>query len=701
MKFSALSRETAVDALILLLAFAFTLSFFKPELLLLDTAASGGDTGSLIYLGKYMHDYLLPHGQIAGWSPHRWLGFPIFHFQFPLPYLVIALLGYAIPLTVAFKLVTVVGVFSLPLCTYLMLRWMRFRFPTPAIGATLALFFLFNEKNTVFGGNIASMLAGEFSYSFSFSIMVLFLGFLYQSITTKSFSLWNAVLFIAMLFSHVVTAVVAAFSSLFFLLGSGKLRYRVKYLVVTYALAGLVLAFWLLPLVANVAYTTQYGRDWPLSQFGQWYPPEAIVFAALGAIGAALAIRKRDRRVHFLLFVFGVSVISFFLAEHLFAANIRFWPAMYYAILLLAAYALSEISVLLFSKRGLTLVPLIAVAATLVYLAATVSFVDDWIRWNYEGYEQKAEWSTYKELNEFIRNAPSEARTWNDLESKNDRLGTPRAFESIPYFTGKPTLEGVYAQATVSSPFISYAQCEMSSNCAGIPTVAGQERTTTHNLADGTIHMAIMNVKYYVAVNPDVKRDLAASADWKLVKKAGDWEVYELLTHNGSYVSVPDYEPNFIPTKDWKNTSLVWWTKPALDDVPLVFERGPFVEASLDDLKRIRMNAACHISEQVENERISFTTDCVGRPHIIKVSYFPKWHVEGAEKIYLVSPSFMLVYPTQPEVTLVYGDTPVHTVGKVLTLLGIALFILCLRNKRRVEQLLNDKEWVPWKRMRK
>ncbi len=47
----------------------------------------------------------------------------------------------------------------------------------------------------------------------------------------------------------------------------------------------------------------------------------------------------------------------------------------------------------------------------------------------------------------------------------------------------------------------------------------------------------------------------------------------------------------------------------------------------------------------VEDERISFDTTAVGEPHLVRVSYFPAWRVEGADGPYRAAPSLMVVVP--------------------------------------------------------
>jgi len=82
----------------------------------------------------------------------NYAGFPLFQFYFPFPFILMALLSQLIPLQIAFKLITILGVFTLPLCCYAALRLMDQRFPVPAAGAIFSLFFLFMEAKSIFTG---------------------------------------------------------------------------------------------------------------------------------------------------------------------------------------------------------------------------------------------------------------------------------------------------------------------------------------------------------------------------------------------------------------------------------------------------------------------------------------------------------------------------------------------------------------------
>ncbi|MBW2637354.1 MAG: hypothetical protein JRC86_07530 [Deltaproteobacteria bacterium] len=79
--------------------------------------------------------------------------------------------------------------------------------------------------------------------------------------------------------------------------------------------------------------------------------------------------------------------------------------------------------------------------------------------------------------------------------------------------------------------------------------------------------------------------------------------------------------------------------------------------------------------EEFTDRTIRFKTGALHYPHLIKCSYFPNWKVEGAEKIYHVTPNFMLVYPEREEVTLYYGSLMSDTIGRLLTSCGIVIFL--------------------------
>jgi hypothetical protein len=71
---------------------------------------------------------------------------------------------------------------------------------------------------------------------------------------------------------------------------------------------------------------------------------------------------------------------------------------------------------------------------------------------------------------------------------------------------------------------------------------------------------------------------------------------------------------------------------------------------------------------------------------LVKISYYPRWHVTGASGPYRVSPNLMVVVPTSKHVSLNYTTTPALTLGNILsdltTLAAIVTLVVVLRRRR-------------------
>ena len=85
------------------------------------------------------------------------------------------------------------------------------------------------------------------------------------------------------------------------------------------------------------------------------------------------------------------------------------------------------------------------------------------------------------------------------------------------------------------------------------------------------------------------------------------------------------------------------------------------------------------------NDSISFRVSEPGTPVMVRTSYFPNWKASGAEGPYRVSPNFMVVVPTDNEVTLSYGRSTSEWLGLLMTLVGIGLTISLGRADQRRE----------------
>lgn len=690
MKFLSNHAHKISNLAVFAIIFAFLASYFNPGLILLDTVTSGGDTGSHNYSLWYLDSELIKSGRLSGWSPDWYAGFPIFQFYFVLPFLIMEVLSAVFPLFVSFKIVSVLGTFLLPVAAFISMKMMGQKFPAPILAALLTLPFLFMEANSMWGGNIPSTLAGEFSYSLSLAFTVLFMGALHRSFKSRSIGMivCASVIFSLALLCHIYTAIFAVASSLFFIIVKDRkeLLGRILHFIKVYGLAFLLTAFWAVPLLAKMQYATAYHYVWSLGSILDVLPAIILPFVLLAAAGAYEGLRKRDNVTAYLLFAMLTSLILYMFGPVAGLTDIRFVPMLQLFPMFIASCFLANI---LKSFRFSWIVVLAISLIVIFWVSSNVSYIDFWIKWNYEGFQSKPHWSELESMMFYLSSLP-DGRVVHEYSSSHDMYGTPRTLENTPLFSGKPTLEGLNIESALSAPYVFVIQAEISqtSTCP-IPNM----RCGSFNITMAERHLEMFNIRYIVATSEKLKVAIEEQTEWPLLEEFGPLSVYKVGNQN--YVEVPEYMPMIFEKKgsDWKELSLEWFKNESVIDVPIIFvdegDKLPEISAkkidSLDDVEKVPLNANCNVrSERISNSEISIDTDCIGQPIVVKMSYFPNWQVEGADKVYLTSPSFMMIFPKQENVRLYYGYTDVDYASYALTAAGI-FTLISLAVFRKVE----------------
>ena len=156
-----------VDLCIMLIATIVAAMMMQPHLIFSNSIPTGGDYGGHLEVPHYLLNHLIPNGQIFGWSPDWYNGWPINIFYFPLPALIISLLSVIIPYVVAFKLVVAIGPILLPFAIWLVGRSSKLPHPMSSMMAVAMVSYLINQSYQIDGGNIFSTMAGEYSFSIS------------------------------------------------------------------------------------------------------------------------------------------------------------------------------------------------------------------------------------------------------------------------------------------------------------------------------------------------------------------------------------------------------------------------------------------------------------------------------------------------------------------------------------------------------
>ncbi len=667
--------------------------------LLVDNTPTGGDMGAHVQLPKVLMEDLLSEGRILGWSMDWYAGFPAMYFYFPLPALATVVLDILLPYGVAFKIVTILGLVALPTCAYFFVKFQGFTRYVAALGAVAGSLFVFMESYSIFGANVKSTLAGEFSFSWSFALSILFVGMAVRNYrSAKIFEPWAAIVLGLTAMSHVITTIVVVFATLPLLAGplaaliSDRSRVRESArgalgLLITYAVGFGISAFWSVALGARVFGGMTSDMGWaPVTAIvgdtspGSPIPGEFVPVLVLGIIGMLWTLFRGDGVGILALLTVGPFVGYFLIAEFglTMLYNARILPYWYFGMFVFAGIAIALASAAIarrfvYQRHAALVAGGVACALMVGVAAASMHDLPGWVKWNHEGYEGKTVWNEYEALLETVDELPDGRIMW-EANNEMNKYGTPMALMLFPFWSdGHPSMEGLFFESSRTTPFHFLNAAEVSRS------PSNPVRGLNYHGMDferGVPHLAVYDVAYYVSYTQEA-RDEALEYGLPVLGESDPWTIFALPDSN--LIDVASYEPVvWAGAESFVDAALEWYDDVENLDVWLV-EDGPDdwrrvtnVEDRLTDKRPYERTGTATVTVTgFEDHEVSFSTDAVGVPHMVKVSYFPNWRTDGAEGVYRVAPSLMLVIPTEQDVQLQFANTWAENLGNALTLLTI------------------------------
>jgi hypothetical protein len=380
--------------------------------------------------------------------------------------------------------------------------------------------------------------------------------------------------------------------------------------------------------------------------------------------------------------------------------NARLLPHWFMGVFLFAGIAVGLGTMRLarwFPKRkdSMLKVGILVIAVGLAITIMGIHDVPGWVNWNYQGYEGKAAYPELASLVADVDELPDGRVMWEYNKEVQDQYGTPMALMLIPYWSEThETMEGVFFESSLTTPFHFLNQAEMSRSPS--QPVRG---LTYHPFAldRGIEHMKLFNVEYYVTQTEEMTGEANRLGLEPLVVE----DAYSVFALPESQpIDIAQFTPMvYAGEEDFAEAALAWYNEIDTLDRWIVAEgpeewprydelTGPFNAGDPIDTSQA---AVAHVV--VEDHRISFTTNAVGVPHLIKTSYFPNWQATGAEGPYRAGPSLMVVIPTSQQVSLEFGRTWTENVGRVLTVIALAFvarWVARTRSKRREEPAADE-----------
>lgn len=621
-------------------ACAFCFAQQRPDLIVRNTTPAGGDVGAHVWWPAFVRDHLLPW-RVAGWTMDWWAGFPVGQFYFPLPALLVDLASLVLPYNVALKLVLAAGPTLLPLGAYVCLRGLRLPRPGPELAAVAAVFMVFfagdprpefsqtvlyNQR--IAGGTLASTLAGEFAFEIALVFALCFIGTFASALDRRANLAAPALLFAATITSHAVVGVyvlVAAVLVVLFRIDGRRRLFLASAAVL--AVGGALSAFWSLPFLATIGYTTSIGYekithnlvgDWLLPPYLRWGQLLVVVALVAGAVR-----RRRATAVMALLTL--VTGVLFWAWPEGHVWNLRFLPFWYLGLFLLAGVGVAELCRLLgwfvaawcppparphderaehterdegapvpwLASHLPMILPIVAavMCATVALVGVNrdlhrpatkgraANYLPFWAAYNMSGYEEtkgttRKQYAEYRAVIDTVNSLPSPGRVVYEKAREGSTevqsvYGTDFSLYLLPYWThGRfPTIEGLYFEASATTPYYFLMSARISRDPSGL--VRGLPYRSTSEFGQGVRQMQLMGVKWFMATTPVVKQLARGAPGLRYTKSvpdvtAGPPAGWDIYEVLGAQVVAPlPYEPVVVAPKAERSSQCFGTPKPS------------------------------------------------------------------------------------------------------------------------------------------
>ena len=665
--------EGLIDLLGLLLISGFFISWLPLDVLN-SLPATGGDMGSHFWPVHVLKNEGLPYLRL--WNPGNLGGQPLFVRYFPLPFILMSLLGFFMDLGTAFNIGTLLPLLLLPLCVYFCMRQMSYTFPIPLLTAVFTLPFIYNESYSMFGGNTLSTLAGQFAHVYGLCFLFLGLGFLFKNIKQNRFSLMACLCFSATALSHAyVFVIVPVFLLILLLLTEKKWLFeRFKILLMTGIVTLLLSAWFLWPLIDDSQWITPIPMFWGKNAIIEtlssriFYPLYVVLLLWLISMIVAL-LRKQTLPVKWQPLCFwGLPLLAylgmFFVFPKIGLVDCRTIPQMMLFLSVISGFLYALMQKMYLSKNISFVLTLPTVLLMMWLTSQHVHQFPNWSKWNYSGWQVKKYYTDLKQLYQSFPPGFSKPRVISEHNADlNGATGTPRVFEMLPYFASRSIMEGLYAEANLLSPTSHYLQAKVSKapSCAIrgyiCPSYGGEK-------LKAKLHL--MGVESIIALTDEVKAKMREVTWLREGKTYGLWTLYD-TTFSTSFLHPLSGTVEVIDRKDsWRKKMNEWFDQYDGQNHWQIVSTGTPVEKFKRAIEH-NQQKDCDTDVQVDFFGFDLQTSCVGVPHIVTFAYNSSWKNSANDPIYLMAPGVIGLIPSQSQIRFDFGQSISWKISSILS----------------------------------
>ena len=706
--------------------------FLRVDLVFENNTPTGGDMGAhIVAIDTFIKDFM-PNFQINGWSNDWFGGYPLYYFYFPLPAIITFFLNLIFPFGIAFKIMVVL---SIILVVYSIEKLMRKTSNQISIyGATAGLFYVFTESFTIYGGNLASTLAGQFSFGYSLAFANLSIFYLLKSNNNFRFPISSIFLAICLL-SHLIPFIIYSPIYAFYWL-SRKQNFNQKILSISIFLA--LVSRWSASLIMNLEYTTNMSYT-PFSRVEDLIKKDIlpIIFILIGLLITKHKnlIKNKTLNLFELYLIFSSILLYFFVPEgalwngrlvpffnlgiiflffkaleifiediYLYQQGLNVLTVLFFGGTIYCLYIFYEkwsanqsylnvyvpiiLLIIIFAIINLNNVVIQLNMLIVSIIFSTISFLPHWLNWNFTGYEGKNDWNQIQSLYTKLENLKPGRIMWEPNSDMN-KYGTPMTLMTLPYFTKHTSMEGLYFDSSITTPFhfisVSGLAKRPSNPVGGLSYI-------NNKFDQGVDYLYDLGIDYFISYTEEIESKAMSSDRLNFLFSSEPFSVFEVSSSKVELIN-QDIEvfskvnkQEGILSSVFRDTNITNFFEKAYENFDELDEKR-IVEVSNKILIQPSNNNNLEVTDiRITNRKISFFTNNPGELHLIKVSYFPNWSISNGLGPFRTSPSFMSVIPNQEYVEINFVKTSLEKNSFYFSIFSLLLSLIILIRSKNVKK---------------
>ena len=712
--------------------FIVLILFLRIDLVFLNNTPTGGDMGAhIVAIDTFIKEFM-PNFQINGWSNDWFGGYPLYYFYFPLPAIITFFLNLIFPFGIAFKIMVVL---SIILVVYSIEKLMRKTSNQISIyGATAGLFYVFTESFTIYGGNLASTLAGQFSFGYSLAFANLSIFYLLKSNNNFRFPISSIFLALCLL-SHLIPFIIYSPIYAFYWL-SRKQNFNQKILSISIFLA--LVSRWSTSLIMNLEYTTNMSYT-PFSRIEDLIKKDIlpIIFILIGLLITKHKnlIKNKTLNLFELYLIFSSILLYFFVPEgalwngrlvpffnlgiiflffkaleifiediYLYQQGLNVLTVLFFGGTIYCLYIFYEkwsanqsylnvyvpiiLLIIIFAIINLNNVVIQLNMLIVSIIFSTISFLPHWLNWNFTGYEGKNDWNQIQSLYTKLENLKPGRIMWEPNSDMN-KYGTPMTLMTLPYFTKHTSMEGLYFDSSITTPFhfisVSGLAKRPSNPVGGLSYI-------NNKFDQGVDYLYDLGIDYFISYTEEIESKAMSSDRLNFLFSSEPFSVFEVSSSKVELIN-QDIEvfskvnkQEGILSSVFRDTNITNFFEKAYENFDELDEKR-IVEVSNKILIQPSNNNNLEVTDiRITNRKISFFTNNPGELHLIKVSYFPNWSISNGLGPFRTSPSFMSVIPNQEYVEINFVKTSLEKNSFYFSIFSLLLSLIILIRSKNVKK---------------